>query len=337
MRHLRMGWLRNRKLRRGGMVMSLVSMSALTVLVSVEVDSGRLYVAAHRDQIVSDAMTMAAAQHVYDVDQATASAVTVKSLYASELGTTLNYTLTFYPTGADIPTSVKVSVTESVPTFFQAVTGTNYTTAAPAAATRAIPSALTQGAVPIGVQYDQDFDLPADGKASETVVTLKLGSSDKKKGNTYALDFDSSAGASDWSKWLSYGYTSRIAVGDVIKSKTGTMSGPTADALVNDANSRLNRAANAPYDEDTYDNFHPGNPRIVIFPLVDWQNSKGGSANLEVKGFAAFWIESYNDNSKQISGRFVRAVTTGSWPGVSVDTTSSDAFDGGFWEATISD
>jgi hypothetical protein len=338
MRRPRLGWFRKSRFRRGNMVMSLVALTALTTLIGVEVDGGRLYVAAHRDQIVADAMTMAASQYVYDVDQATAKASTVHSLYEDQIGTSLDYSLKFYPEGADVPTSVSVTVTEEVPTFFNGLTGGTYQPVAPAGGGRVVPSALLQGAVPLGVQYDQDFDLPADGSASEEQISLKLGDSDKKqKGNTWALDFDESSGASDWKTWLCYGYTSRISVGDIIKSKTGTMTGPTEQALVTETSSRLNRAASFPYANDTYQSFRPGNPRIVILPLVDWKNAKSGSSNLEVKGFGAFWVDTYDSSTKSIKGRFVRAVTLGTWSGVSVDTSSSDAFDGGFWLANLTE
>jgi hypothetical protein len=323
------------RLRRGSMVVGVLTLTTMAITTGTEMDVGRLYVAKQKDQIISDAMTMAAAQFLPDPTTALAKANTVFDLYKSSYNSTISTEITFYPKGAAVPTSLSVSVDETVPTFIQGLMDVTLQPSAPAAAGRTVPSALLQGAVPLGVQYDQDFDLPADGQASSKQLTLFLGAKNKQKGNAWALDLPGSSGANDWSVWLEYGYTHKISVNDVIQSKSGTMSGPTQTALISDANSRLNRAKNPPYDQDTWQRFTPGNPRVVVLPLVDWTSAKGGTASLEVKGFSAFWIDDYQSSSNKLSGRFVRAVTLGTWPGVSVDPRKSTAFDGGFWTANL--
>ena len=138
--------------------------------------------------------------------------------------------------------------------------------------------------------------------------------------------------------YLKNGDPYRVAVGDQILAETGDMNGPTNQAIQNDADSRMNRAALAPFTSDTYQSFHPGNPRIMILPLVDWTGISG-SKPVPVKGFAAFWLD--GSSGGKISGRFVRytLTTTGgpSWDNDLVDpsTLGQGTFDGGVAIATL--
>ena len=75
-------------------------------------------------------------------------------------------------------------------------------------------------------------------------------------------------------------------------------------ALLSDADSRFNRATLAPYTNDTWQSFHPGNPRLGIVPLVDWQTTKNGKSTFKVVGFAVFWLDSCSNSV--VMGRFVR-------------------------------
>src|SRR5438552_8323918 len=104
------------------------------------------------------------------------------------------------------------------------------------------------------------------------------------------------------------------------------MVGPTTQGL----DTRVARANVAPYTGDNWTDFHADNSRIVILPLVNWrQTSKNGRADIEIKGFAAFYITRYD--AGQVYGRFVRLVTQGTvGPG---DTT----FDAGLYSAKLSE
>jgi Flp pilus assembly protein TadG len=332
--------------RRGGiMVLTLFSLTALLVLLGVELDACRLAAARQKDQVIADAAVFAAAQNLPNQGAARADAGRVLNQYRESYNRDFQADFTFYPPGAAVPTQVGVTVTERVPMAFAGLMGARTRpTKATAMASRVVPSSLLQGVVPLGVQYDQDFSLPSDGLASDKPVQLKLGSGDVRlsKGNYYALDFPMSSGSSDWRAWMKWGYASPLSVGQVIRSKTGNMAGPTAAALVSDIDSRLNRANIYPYSDDTYRSFHPGNPRVVVLPLVDWKSGSSGASLLDIKGFAAFWLDDYavKDDQGKVSGRFVRYVKTTyglSWDGVSIDPRIDPAYDGGFWKVTINE
>lgn len=334
---------RFRRRRGGTAIVAVVGLTASLITVGVGMDTGRMVVARHKDQTISDAATMAAMVYLPDKTRAQAAAASVINAYSSVYNTSFTATPTFALDGNGLPTSVRVDVTESVPMFLPGMmsVGTR-TTQAKAAAGRVIPSRLLQGAVPLGVQYDTTFDLPASGQASPSVITLKEGgggSDNIGSGNYGALRFSGdNSGASQWQAYLEFGYTAALAVGDSVDSKPGNMNGPTQSAIVTDTSSRLNRAASIPYNTDTYTSFHPGNPRIVAIPLVDWTGING-TKPVPIKGFAAFYIESA-DSKGNITGRFIRycvPATTGSaWDGISVDPKSSGTLDGGLWAATMS-
>src|SRR5205814_1804635 len=105
-------------------------------------------------------------------------------------------------------------------------------------------------------------------------VTLKSGSgaANAAPGNFGALRFPGdNSGAQQWSDYLKWGYTHRLAVGDKVDSKPGNMVGPTQQAMISDTDSRFNRATAYPFNDDTYDQFDPGDPRVIALPLVDWR------------------------------------------------------------------
>lgn len=329
--------------RRGGTsVIAIMGLTTTLTLVGVEADVGRMFVVKQKDEIIADMITLAAAQQLPDATAAAAAAAAVAGTYESSYGTSFDYTLNFYPpTG--LATSVDTDITDSSPSLFAGMVSGGSGTAASggAAASRTVPVIILQGAVPLAIQYDDDFELPTDGMASNEVITLKYGKrsgsgsgNGKKKGEAWALDLGS--GADDFREYLKFGYTSKLEVDDTVYEKSGTMTGPIEQALISDTDSRMNRALAYPYTNDTYLSFHKGNPRVVVCPLVDWQNSSGGHANLLIRGFGAFWLDSYASGSGTITGRFVRYTVSGAggpgWDGVSIDVRTSGAtFDGGFW------
>jgi hypothetical protein len=335
-------WLAPRP-RRGGLTIHLViGITAILITAGVLVDTGRLTVARHRDQLIADAAAMAAALKLPHQDQATAAADRILTYYRGSYTPTFASSVVFTNNAAGLPVGVRVQVSENVRMIFPGLMGVATRPAqGTAAGSRTIPSALLQGAVPLGVQYDTTFDLPPDGSASPNVITLKRGSGSDNvnPGNFGALRFPGdSDGANEWSDYLKWGYTGRIAIGDSIETKPGNMSGPTGDALVDAIDSRLNRAAVAPYNNDTWSSFTAGNPRVVVVPLVDW-TGVSGTDHVPIHGFGAFWIDS--EDKGDITGRFVRYTVSrtrgAGWDGISIDPSGSSNFDGGLWVASMTE
>lgn len=303
------------KQRRGGtLTVAVVSLSMSLITIGVEMDAGRLFVARHQDQIISDSATMAGSSKIPRTAEAQAAVDLIVAKYREAYNTSFIPTTVITTNASGLATGVRVSVGEPVPMFLPNMMGASTrSTSTAAAANRVIPGALLAGAVPIGVQYDTVFSIPANGYASdaETSLKIKTKTSDlKTPGNAGALRFSGdNSGSSQWSTYLKYGFTSRIAVGDYITPKTGNMMGPTEDAIAlstdgGDTDSRFARAEAYPWNDDTYSKFDTNNPRIIALPLVDWAGAKGSSTDVPVKGFAAFYITRLS--GADIYGRFIR-------------------------------
>src|SRR5262249_9557814 len=115
------------------------------------------------------------------------------------------------------------------------------------------------------------------------------------------------------------------SVGEIVQTQPGNMVGPTTQAI----DAPFPPASGEPYPGDDWTNLHPHNPRLVILPLVDWKSIKNGRADIEILGFAAFWITRCDKGD--VYGRFVRIVTQGTvGPG---ETT----FDAGLYSARLTE
>lgn len=104
--------------------------------------------------------------------------------------------------------------------------------------------------------------------------------------------------------------TSFVAQGDSAFAYTGLSVGGWVRALANDhGRSRLERATDpeGKWYLDTFENYQPDNPRILLVPRVTYIGCSGANAEFRIEGFAAFWLE-YTDPTgadKKIIGRFI--------------------------------
>jgi hypothetical protein len=322
--------------RRGGtLAFAVAGVVALMITFGVEMDSGRLYTSRHKDQVIADACAMAALTKLPNRPAADTAIGLVQTSYNRSYNPRYSTTVTYTTNGQGLTTGVTVQVSENVPMFIPGLMGNIATrrSAATAAGDVYQPSGFLQGVVPLGLQYnDPNFIPPTPpNQSGSTLVSLKLGSSGTNNqaappGNFYGLAFPgSNAGASQWDEYVKLGYNQRIQVGDAYDTEPGNMVGPTNQAIVTDLNSRFNRQSGSPlYANDTWQTFHSGDPRVIIIPLVDWVGQSGGRKPIEIKSFAAFWVESINGG--QMTGRFIRYTLNKdggpAWDGVTVDPSS---------------
>ncbi len=99
-------------------------------------------------------------------------------------------------------------------------------------------------------------------------------------------------------------------IGDLVYGYPGLSVGQWVRGLED----RLARAQSNPrWADDTFDNFEPDNPRIIIVPLVSYVSGTGSGATFRIVKFGAFWLESINSsgNPKSIGGRFIRYTLPG--------------------------
>jgi len=86
--------------------------------------------------------------------------------------------------------------------------------------------------------------------------------------------------------------------------------------------SRITRAANAPWVGETWQNHSWNNPRIVIVPLVSYISGEGSNATFRIEKFGAFWLDAVTSsgNPKHIDGRFIQYTL----PGAGIAPLSGD-------------
>lgn len=104
--------------------------------------------------------------------------------------------------------------------------------------------------------------------------------------------------------------TSFVSKEDTVSAYTGVNVGGWVKALSNDKGcSRLERATdpNGKWAEDTFEDYQPDNPRILLVPLVTYIGDSGTNATFQIESFAAFWLESVDGTTddKKITGRFI--------------------------------
>jgi len=140
------------------------------------------------------------------------------------------------------------------------------------------------------------------------IVTLKQGAGDSYNGN-FGVVALGGTGSSIYRSNALYGYKGSLKVGDFIKTETGNMAGATNE-IKNYINSEVS----------TFKEFKRDSIRIWTLPLVNTLELNG-RGEVQVMGFGQFYVESVDNKSGkiEITGRFVRYVTTGT-----IDVTLKD-------------
>ena len=190
-------------------------------------------------------------------------------------------------------TSVKATKTIVVPLTFAKIIGVNDATVSATAKAIVAPLTSARGVVPIAVEKG---DVPH----KTTITYKKLGS----PGNMGFLRIDGN-GASDLGEALSNGSTSVVSIGSKIEPKPGNNTGKVREAI----NKLIKSDEGKPHcrNASTADS---SCKRVIVLTIIDtWEGFNGASKKVEIKGFAAYWIEGYV--GKSIIGKYINVVTQG--------------------------
>ena len=207
---------------------------------------------------------------------------------------------------------------------------------------------------------------PAPGTYSSYSVTLKDGSNGTGGGNSSittpgnfgAVSLPGESGANDYRNDIASNSTSKVMVGDWIDTKPGNMVGPTQQGLqdrLSSGNTAKDHYAGSyndwyfgrstypvdnsipaevvdgvshPYYLDPYRQ-DPNDAHIGVIPLIT-QPGKGGRAQVQVLGFAAFFIQDPNPSGSGsvVTGNFIGLTAPG-------QPTVSGSGGGGIWTTHI--
>jgi Flp pilus assembly protein TadG len=192
--------------------------------------------------------------------------------------------------------SITMTAKRTVPAFFARIFGTTSVPVQVAATAGVVNSSSATGLVPLGVDCQSGVVSQCFGYLQP--VTLKL--SQIGPGNWGALALGASGG-NTYRNNIEQGYQGPISVGDWVSSETGNMVGPTRQGF----DTRWSEYQQM--DPTGTAAAHSLNdPLVVEVPLVNWE-SPNGKSQVQVTGFATFWITGVQGSGK-VTGEFLHEV-----------------------------
>lgn len=284
--------IRRMRSEESGQLLVLVglSMTFLFGLVALSADVGRLYLERQRLTSVADVASLAAVQALPDRE----AAETVARDYLDKNGVDPDAAAI---TVNEAGTEVSVTLRNEIDMTFAVLLGFDRSGTWGSATARRAAVSGTTGAVPLGVPRD-------DWVLGETVVLKRSASGGyASPGNFQALALGGH-GANQYEENLQNGYTGWIRIGDEITTEPGNMSGPTVRAIEN----RIYQDPHA-----TWQTVQSGSPRLLTVPVLR-DFDVNGRGEVEVVGFAIFFLEGVNDQGNQmgeVTGRFLRMIGQG--------------------------
>jgi Flp pilus assembly protein TadG len=267
---------------------------ALLGLTAVAVDLGAQFGSRALLDNIAQAAALAGAQDVlYDPVNARSKAYEYLALNNVQAGdATVNV--------SQAEGTVEVRIKRDVDYFFGKALGFDKAKVAVAAKAKGTGISAMTGAAPLGILF-QDFEYGQKYK-------LKCGSPPEfGSGNFGALRLGGS-GAYNYLNNLKYGYSGVLAVGDIIETETGNISGPTRQAI----SYRFAQDDRVP--PNSFADFDRDAPQIIYVPVIEPYQTNGNQIHsVRVLGFAAFFISSIPEsgNDSEIEGYFIETVHGG--------------------------
>ncbi len=282
------------------LVMTAFFLVILLGFSALVVDVALLYV---NRLVLVNAVDAAALAGVQNLPYSPTTAMEIAKQYAANNGAPRDKVSVSVRNG---DSEIKVTAYRDVDRYFARVFGFDQKRLHASATAQVGTIAAYIGVVPFGV-VEQDFVY------GEQYI-LKYGPHTVPghfRGNFGALALGR-RGASNYEEKIKYGHQERLAVGDWVETEPGNMAGPTAEGV----KYRLDQCQH--YPKCTWDNYVAGCSRIVIVPVIRGFDKANGRDNVEVVGFAAFFLEGTlreggngNNGSSSVIGRFLRIVVPG--------------------------
>lgn len=272
-------------------VLVALSMMVLIGLTAIVIDGGRLFLEQSRLQKAIDAAVLAGAQELPTrPDLARQQAEQA----ASANGISVNEIVLTFENGN---TLIRAQTARTEPLTFGNALGFSSSNVEAKAAVQLRPLTSAIGVIPLGVDYSRQLSFGDP-------VVMKAGEADV--GNFGALAL-SGPGADHYEEDLHNGSQSEISVGDILDTQTGNLVGPTIQGLED-------RMAACSDGSVTYYNYPPDCPRVVLVPVYKPIGNSHQLKQVEVVGFASFFIESVGDPNEgaEVVGRFIQTAYSGS-------------------------
>ncbi len=289
----------SRRLCRGAVAALLaVTLLVLVAAAAMTVDVGKVMMAAGRAQMVADCAAMAGGEHLPNEGAAVLAARKIIAEYSRSPIGTLETEIQVWGPGETLPDgrtlgpqawALQVVAAVQTPLVFARAFGLEW--ARPVRRALVVYGPVARAPiVPIWIP-DDDY---VHGQPLDFFYSPVNGTDEWLPGNFGWLKSPAPDKVSFMELLRGEDLTTEqlqaatVSIGDVVEGLTGVRQGQTAAAL----RSRIQRASDPPYDQDTVDTFHRDNPRIMIIPLVTYLGGTGSGARFRVERFAAAWLNS---------------------------------------------
>ncbi|MGD9498401.1 MAG: pilus assembly protein TadG-related protein [Armatimonadota bacterium] len=315
-------WLSRRIDSRGvATVWVAVALTSLLGAAALSIDIGMLVLAAQRSQDVADSAALAGAQRLpYESEVRAIALETVQANNVDAVGWEVACTnadiriLSPGEIAGSVPLGpwsygVEVTVHGPVQFGFARVLGMNTATAhRTAVAIRGPVNSVPICPMWISANTELNYGV-------EQELLMADGPHYADIGGSFGFLQPPDGCTADWFTLLEgYGLTEQdyltsfVSQYDTAYAYTGLSVGGWVRALESDHGiARLERAMTGEWADDTWQDYEPDNPRILLVPMVTYLGDSGSNAAFRIERFAAFWLE-YVDNTgtdKKIIGRFI--------------------------------
>jgi len=267
--------------------LTAIAMVVLLGFAALVTDVGLLYLNRYQLANAADAAALAGVQ---ELPWSSWSAER-RALAYGELNGVTGLTVQVSPNWQEIT----VEAAKDVQLFFARMLGFHSAEVKAKSKARVGPVQAIWGAVPLSVPQ-QEFVYGQQ-------YALKVGAGMAEQGNFGALKLGPKGGASVFEDHVKRGYQGMLRIGDLVDTEPGNMAGPTARAIEYRIQQDQHRPA------CTWENYQPGCSRILIVPVVG-PRSKPGRAQVEIVGFAAFFLDGPGEKGT-VLGRFIEMAVDG--------------------------
>ncbi|MDG5790059.1 pilus assembly protein TadG-related protein [Evansella sp. AB-P1] len=270
-----------------GNVLVLVSIAftGILTMAGLVIDGGNLYVTKSHLQKVANAAVLSGAQELVAESETEVETIVQAILQYHEEELSLDH--------LDIllDDSVTVELEKPVPLAFSRLLGMETVNVSAKATARIGAMGRAYGAAPIGIDDSIELEFGE-------LYQLKVDEEDVDTGNFGILALEG-PGANTYKDNLLNGFQGELAVGDIVDTQTGNIAGPTKDAV-----DILVAGCSSMYERDC--------SRIILVPVYTPHNhTQNQMKEVEITGFAYFYIEQYDNSDKTIHGYFIRRADTG--------------------------
>ena len=286
-------------------IIFLLAVPTLLGALSLGVDVSLMYVNWVQLQKAADAAVLAGANSLPG-DPSTA--VTAANQYAITNGAQQGEIVSTDVAGDDL--SITITLQRSVPYHFGNILGlTQQTVTVRAKAGIQQNPADASGLIPIGLSCNSG---QGQGDCAYTQGWYHLKSSQLGPGNWAPVELGGTPGANAYRNYMKLGFTGSIP--STVPTETGNIVGPTGQAI----DSRISRGS-AMNPTATYSNPPDYDPRLVVVPLIQF-NDSNGKKPVAVVGYAQMWVGGVSGNNNTIDLYFEGFVAQ------PTATASNDAF-----------